>query len=206
MEKAKVFNAFFTSVFTVHPWRKVSNSILGCIRKSIASRWKAVILPLYSALVRNIIVFLQHWTRHSSLECRVQCWAPQYKKDTQLREQVQSRAKDMIKGQEHLSYVKRLGELGLFSLEKRILIRGALPEQTGVGEERARPALEHASLHLCSSPSSPKYTKQWWKSSRLINLLSQASNKAELTPAPLHKEFQDCSPILTFERCDPHRR
>lgn len=41
---------------------------------------------------------------------------------TRLVEQVQSRVKDMIKGLEHLSYLRRLGELGLFSLEKRTLI------------------------------------------------------------------------------------
>lgn len=41
---------------------------------------------------------------------------------TKLVEQVQSRAKDMIKGLEHLSYLRRLGQLGLVSLEKRTLI------------------------------------------------------------------------------------
>lgn len=45
-------------------------------------------------------------------------------------EQAQSKAKDMIKGQEHLSYVKRLGILGLFSLEKRTLIRDCKEERT----------------------------------------------------------------------------
>lgn len=38
------------------------------------------------------------------------------------------------------------------------------------------------------------------------NLLSQASNKAELTPAPLPKEFEHCSLTLRFETCGPHRR
>lgn len=43
-------------------------------------------------------------------------------------EHIQSRAKDMIKGPQYLSYIKRLGELGLFSLEKRTLIRDCKEE------------------------------------------------------------------------------
>ena len=58
---------------------KVANSLLGWIKKSIASRWRELILLLCSALVR------------SHLECRVQFWAPHYKKDTGLLERVQHR-------------------------------------------------------------------------------------------------------------------
>ena len=67
-----------------------ASCFLSCIKRSVASRAREVILTLYSALARP------------HLEYCVQMWSPQYRRHVGLLERVQRRDTEMIQRVDHL--------------------------------------------------------------------------------------------------------
>jgi len=83
------------------------NNILGCIKRRVASRWREVIFPLCSSLVRP------------HLESCVHLWSTQHRKDVDMLQLVERRPTKLIRGLEHLSY-----EEGLESWNSSVCRRG----------------------------------------------------------------------------------
>jgi ribonuclease P/MRP protein subunit RPP40 len=84
-----------------------ANSVLGMIRRTVKSRSRDVMLPLYKSLVRP------------HLEYCGPAWRPYLRKDVETVEKIQRRFTKMIKGLEGLSYEERLKSLGMITMEMR---------------------------------------------------------------------------------------
>ena len=79
------------------------------IRRGFRNKSRAVMLPLYKAMVRP------------HLDHCIQAWRPHLRKDIDRLEKVQRRATKMMEGLESYSYSDRLRILGLTTLETRFV-------------------------------------------------------------------------------------
>ncbi|KAF4803723.1 hypothetical protein TURU_013859 [Turdus rufiventris] len=103
-----------------------TNCVLGCIKSSMTSRSREVILPVYSALVRP------------HLEYYIQFWGPPHKKDMDMVEKSSEEAMEMIRRLESLSYEDRLKEWRPSNLEKGYRPYSSLPVPKGGLQEKWR--------------------------------------------------------------------
>ena len=88
-----------------------ADCILGCIKRSVASRSREVLLPLYSVLMRP------------HLEYCIQMWYPQYRRDVDLFEPIQRKVTKMTQGLEHLPCKDKVRAGALHSGEEKALGR-----------------------------------------------------------------------------------
>lgn len=101
---------------------------LDCTEQRITSRSREVILPFYSALVRQHLVF---YAEFSSRETWTYCPEPN------------CRVTKMMKGLEHFSYEERLRELGPFTTKKKRL-RRILSKMQGVKKMQSGSFQQHS--------------------------------------------------------------
>ncbi|KAJ7401628.1 hypothetical protein BTVI_93949 [Pitangus sulphuratus] len=168
-----------------------ANHILGCMKSSVASKSKEVILLLYPAPVRP------------HLECCIQLWCPQREKDMELLKQVQRRNKRLMRGLEHLLYQDRLRKLGLFSLEKRRMFGDLVATfqclkraygEVGVGlffrncSDRTRSSgyqLKEGKfrLHIRKKYFTVRAVRHWNSSGKVVDVPTAAAFKARLDKA-----------------------
>ena len=86
-----------------------ANRMLGMIKRNFGCRSREVVVPLYKALVRP------------HLDYCIQAWRPHLRKDIDRLEKIQRRATKLVEGLTNWKYEDRLKELGLTTLETRMI-------------------------------------------------------------------------------------
>lgn len=120
-----------------------ANGILAYLRNSVASRSREVVV-LHSVLVRPYLQF------------PVQFWAPQFRKDIEVLELVQRRAKKQEKGLEHMSCQEWLRARQLLSLQKRRLMEDLIILCNSLAE-----GCSQVRVRLCSQATSGRRGHNW---------------------------------------------